>query len=184
MTLKTNPVTFHIILYIQKTYNKGRYNCSCFNVIFTQIGQWISPCYSRDTSLFIACSFSKVPGPFSYDSQWGAAARRMESSHFGKACHFHWQRGALSEVVGRFNFTDANTQSGLLSVWADSSRGRSLGGFWPETAGTVGREKRGAAVCNSSEVITEMCWVLWLPLSYYLHNMRFIIRVLLRAIRK
>lgn len=31
---------------------------------------------------------------FSSDSQWGMAARRMEGSHFGKACPFCWRSGA------------------------------------------------------------------------------------------
>lgn len=57
-------------------------------------------CERRIPHFFIACSYSKVGqwGP----SQWGAAARWMESSHFGKAClfffFFFWQSGALSEV--------------------------------------------------------------------------------------
>lgn len=72
--------------------------------------------YSGNTFLILASGFNTVPGPFSYDSQQGAAARQMESSHFGKACHFCWQSGALSKVVEHFNFTDAATQSGLLFV--------------------------------------------------------------------
>lgn len=73
---------------------------SSFKVICIQ-GADLLFLLSENTALIC---FSKFLGPFSHDSQWRAAARQMESSHFGRAWHLCWRRGALSKVAEHFNF--------------------------------------------------------------------------------